>query len=313
MAMARRWVATRWGGLDGWEFQEVELPQPGPGEVTIRVTAAGVNPADYKHVSAPRPGLELPAPIGYEVAGVLSAIGPDTEIASGGGAVGDAVVAFRIAGGYATEVIVPAADVFAKPPRLDDPAAANLLLAGSTASQMLHTVGVRAGETIIVHGASGAVGVSVLQQAAELDVHVIGTASEARFAEVRRFGGTPIAYGPGLLDRAREAGHGHIRAALDCVGTDEAIDVSLELVADRNRIVTIVAAARAAEEGIHAINGAQPESAAYRDSVRADLLALAGSGRLQVPVARTYPLAEAIEALTFLKDGHPGGKIALLN
>lgn len=310
--MARRWVATRWGGLDGWEFQEVELPQPAQGEVAIRVTAVGVNPADYKHVSSPRPGLELPAPIGYEVAGVLSAIGPDTEIASGGGAVGDAVVAFRISGGYATDVVVKASDVFAKPARLDDTAAANLLLAGSTASQMLHVVGVRAGETILVHGASGAVGVSVLQQAAELDVHVIGTASEARFSEVRRFGGTPIAYGPGLLDRARDAGHGHIRAALDTVGTDEAIDVSLELVADRNRIVTIAAPGRAAQDGFRAIGGQQPESAAYRDSVRADLLALAGSGRLQVPVARTYPLAEAVEALTFLAEGHPGGKIALL-
>lgn len=311
--MARRWVATRWGGLDGWEFQEVELPQPGPGEVTVRVIAAGVNPADYKHVSSPRPGLELPAPIGYEISGELIAIGPDTEIASGGGAIGDAVVAFRISGGYATEVVVKAKDVFAKPSRLDDAAAANLLLAGSTASQMLHDTGVRPGETILVHGASGAVGVSVLQQAAEQDVHVIGTASEARFSEVRRFGATPIAYGPGLLDRAREAGHGHIRAALDTVGTDEAIDVSLELVADRRRIITIVAAARAADEGFLAINGSQPESAAYRDSVRADLLALAGSGRLQVPVARTYRLEDAIDALTFLQDGHPGGKIALLS
>ncbi|GAB3579923.1 NADP-dependent oxidoreductase [Leifsonia lichenia] len=310
--MARRWVATRWGGLDGWEFQEVDLPEPGRGEVTIRVTAAGVNPADYKHVSSPRDGVDLPAPIGYEAAGVLSAIGPDTEIASGGGAIGDAVVAFRISGGYATEVVVPAKDVFAKPPRLEDAAAANLLLAGSTASQALHVIGARAGETILVHGASGAVGVSVLQQAAELDVHVIGTASEARFAEVRRFGATPIAYGPGLLDRAREAGHGRIRAAIDTVGTDEAVDVSLALVADRNRIVTIAAAGRAAQEGFQAIGGAQPESAAYRDSVRADLLALAGSGRLQVPVARTYPLADAIEALTFLQEGHPGGKIALL-
>lgn len=88
--------------------------------------------------------------------------------------------------------------------------------------------------------------------------------------------------------------------------------MSLELVADRGRIVTIAAAGRAAQEGFQAIGGGQPESAAYRDSVRADLLALAGSGRLQVPVARTYQLADAIEALTFLQEGHPGGKIALL-
>lgn len=310
--MARQWIATQWGGPETWEFAERETPAPGPGEVTIRVSAAGVNPADYKHVSSPRPGVELPIPIGYEVSGVLSALGPGTGIASGGGAVGDEVVAFRIQGGYATEVTVPAKDVFAKPPRLTHEEAANLLLVGTTASQMLHVTGVRAGETILLHGASGAVGVSVLQQAAELGAHVIGTASEAGFARVRRFGGLPVAYGPGLEERVLEAAQGPIAAALDAVGTAEAIDVSLRLVPDRDRIVTIVAADRAKAEGFHGIFGAQPESAAYRDSVRAPLLELAGSGRLQVPVAHTFPLAEAPAALRLLAEGHPGGKIALI-
>jgi len=290
----------------------VETPQPGAGEVTIAVRAAGVNPADYKHVSAPRDGLELPVPIGYEVSGVIAAIGPDTEIASGGGAVGDPVVAFRISGGYATEVTVPAKDVFAKPARLSDEEAANLLLVGTTAAQMLHVTDVRPGETILVHGASGAVGVSILQQAADLGARVIGTASEASFARVRRFGGLPVAYGPGLAERVAEAAQGAVAAALDTVGTDEAVDVSLQLVPDRQRIVTIVAAKRAEEEGFHAVFGAQPESQAYRDSARGRLLDLAAEGRLQVPVARTYPLAEAPDALAFLKQGHPGGKLALL-
>ncbi|MDN4615767.1 NADP-dependent oxidoreductase [Leifsonia sp. F6_8S_P_1B] len=309
---ARQWIATQFGGPETWEFAEREVPEPGPGEVTIEVRAAGVNPADYKHVASPRPGTEFPVPIGYELAGVVTAIGPGTELASGGGAVGDEVVAFRIQGGYATELTVPAKDVFAKPPRLAEEEAANLLLAGSTAAQMLHVTDVRDGETILVHGASGAVGVSILQQAAELGARVIGTASEAGFARVRRFGGLPVEYGPGLAERVREAAQGPIAAALDTVGTDEAVDVSLELVPDRLRIVTIVAAQRAEKEGFHAVFGAQPESQRYRDSVRARLLELAGSGRLQVPIARTYPLAEAPEALRFLAEGHPGGKIALL-
>jgi NADPH:quinone reductase-like Zn-dependent oxidoreductase len=309
---ANQWRATRWGGPENWEFAEVEVPEPRQGEVTIRVGAAGVNPADYKHVAAPRAELQLPVPIGYEVAGVLSAIGPDTTIASGGGAIGDAVVAFRIHGGYATEVTVPAKDVFAKPARLSDEEAANLLLVGTTAAQMLHVTDVRAGETILVHGASGAVGVSILQQAAEIGARVIGTASEPSFARVRRFGGLPVEYGPGLAERVAEAAQGRIAAALDTVGTDEAVDVSLKLVPDRVRIVTIVAAQRAEEEGFHAVFGAQPESQAFRDAHRAELLELAGSGRLQVPVARTYPLAEAPEALAFLEEGHPGGKLALI-
>ncbi|MFF1634714.1 NADP-dependent oxidoreductase [Leifsonia sp. NPDC058248] len=310
---ARAWVATQWGGLDEWRFVEREVPEPREGEVTIRVRASGVNPADYKHVRTPRPGVELPAPIGYEVAGVISAIGPDTEIATGGGRVGDAVVAFRIAGGYATELTVLAKDVLAKPDGLGFPEAANLLLAGSTASQLLHVAGVGEGDTILVHGASGAVGVSLLQQARALGARVVGTASEGRSDEVRRFGGVPIAYGPGLVERAREAAPEGYAAALDTVGTDEAVDASLELVADRSRIVTIAAAGRAGQDGFRAINGQQPESIAYRDSVRAALLERAGSGELIVPLARTYPLADALEALNFLSEGHPGGKLALLS
>ena len=82
--------------------------------------------------------------------------------------------------------------------------------------------------------------------------------------------------------------------------------------ADRQRIVTIAASQRAASDGIRAIGGAMPASAAYRDSVRAHLIELAASGSLEVPIARTFPLSEAREALEFLAGGHPGGKIALL-
>ena len=176
--MAQRWVATDFGGLDVLEFQEVDVPAPGPGEVTIAVTAAGMNPADAKHVAQGGDRSTLPVPIGYEAAGRITAIGPDTEIGSGGGEVGDEVLAYRIQGGYATEVTVPASAVFARPPTLAPEEAANLLLAGATAAEMLHVTGVGAGDTVLLHGASGAVGVSVLQQAALLGARVIGTAGE---------------------------------------------------------------------------------------------------------------------------------------
>ena len=76
--------------------------------------------------------------------------------------------------------------------------------------------------------------------------------------------------------------------------------------------MTIVAAARAASEGFAAIAGAQPESAVYRDGVRQHLVDLAASGQLRVPIARTYPLEQAVDAIGYLMQGHPGGKIALL-
>jgi NADPH:quinone reductase-like Zn-dependent oxidoreductase len=141
---------------------------------------------------------------------------------------------------------------------------------------------------------------------------VVGTAGEHSLEVVRRFGGVAVRYGPGMGDRVREAAPDGVAAALDSVGTDEAVDVSLELVADRSRVVTIAAFQRAQAEGFRVIGGMMPESAAFRDQARAGLIDLAGRGELVVPVARTFPLAEARAALELLATGHPGGKLALI-
>ena len=307
---ARRWIAREPGSFDALDLVDATVPEPGPGEVTIDVRAAGVNPSDWKQVI--RGTFDQPVPLGYEVSGVIAALGPHTQIASGGGAVGDEVVAFRVRGGYASALTVPAADVFAKPATLDHPAAANLLLVGTTAADMLHVTAVDEGELVLVHGASGAVGVSLLQQARLLGARVVGTASPTSFDVVRRFDGVPVAYGQGLVDRLRAAAPGPFAAALDTVGTEEAVEASLALVPVRDRIVTIAAFERAQRDGFRAVGGVQPASRVYRDEARAALLALAARGDLVVPVARTYPLDEAREALTFLREGHPGGKLALI-
>jgi NADPH2:quinone reductase len=163
-----------------------------------------------------------------------------------------------------------------------------------------------------VHGASGAVGVSILQQARLLGVRVIGTSSEARFDAVREFDGEPVAYGDGLEQRVRDAAPDGIAAAIDTVGTDEALDVSLALVSDRKRIVTIAGGPRADEAGILRIGGMMPSSAKFRDEVRLRLIDLAAQGKLVVPIAQTFPLDEALDALKLLSGQHPGGKLALL-
>lgn len=287
-------------------LEDYDVPPPGPGEVTIEVRAAGVNPADIKHVGRGE-RADFPKPIGYEVAGVITAVAPDT-----GFSVGQEVVAYRVTGGWASALTVPAADVLEKPASLSVEAAANLLLVGSTASEMLHVTGVTAGDTVVVHAASGAVGVSVLQQAALLGARVVGTAGERSFDTVLRYGGIPVMYGDGLEQRVRDAAPEGVAAALDCIGTDEAVDVSLALVSDRDRIVTIAAGHRAESDGIRHIAGAKPASKAYRDRVRSHLVALAADGKLEVPVARTYPLADALEAVELLLGQHPGGKLALI-
>lgn len=314
--MAKRWTAPAPGPIEQWLLDDVEVPAPGPGEVTVRVRAAGINPADAKHVAQARPGAQFPVPIGYELSGEVTAVGPDAVGGSGELAVGDEVVAFRVQGAYATEITVPARDVFAKPASLSHAQAANLLLAGTTAAEMIQVTRVADGDTVLLHAASGAVGVSLLQQARALGVRVIGTVgpdADDSADRVRQYGGIPVAYGEGLRERVEAAAEGApIVAAWDAAGTDEAIDVSLALVAERDRIVTIVRPDRAESDGILWIAGARPESARFRDIARARVLELAASGELDVPVARTYPLADAVEAVRFVMQGHPGGKVALL-
>jgi NADPH:quinone reductase len=309
---SRRWIATGLGGPEVLEEIEVELPDPAPGEVTIEVLAAGVNPADYKHFAAGQDPKLLPLTIGYEVAGVIVALGPDTEIASGGGAVGDEVVAFRVSDGYSSALKAPAADVFAKPATLSFPQAANLLLVGATAADTLDAVGISDGDTVLVHGGAGGVGTSVVQQAVLLGATVIGTAGERDFDAVRSFGATPVAYGPGLDERIRQAAPDGIDAVIDTVGVDEAIDVSLALVSDRGRIVSIVAFGRAEQDGFQLVGGSVPRSGPFRAAARKPILDLAAEGKLTVPIGQTFPLSEARRAVEALQGKHPYGKLALV-
>ncbi|HXP57992.1 MAG TPA: NADP-dependent oxidoreductase [Streptosporangiaceae bacterium] len=313
MTKASVWLATGFGGPEVLSRAEADVAPPGPGEVTIGVRAAGVNPADYKHFAPGQDPGALPLRIGYEVAGVITALGPGTELASGGGRTGDEVIASLVDGGYATALTVPAADVFAKPAGLTFAAAANLLLAGTTAAELLHVTGVAPGDTILVHGAAGAVGASTLQQARALGAHVVGTAAEGDFGLVRELGGTPVSYDAGLAERVRRAAPQGVTAALDTTGSDQAIDASLAVVADRARIVTTAAFGRAAADGFRSVGAANPVSGPFRARARSRIIALAAAGELTVPMARTFPLSQAPAALALLRGPHPAGKLALIN
>jgi NADPH:quinone reductase len=310
--MAMQWLATDFGGPEVLKQVPMDLGPPKKGHVTIEVRAAGMNPADYKHFTPGQDPALLPLTIGYEASGVISAIGPETEIATGGGAVGEDVVAFQITGAYASHVTVNASDVFAKPTSLTFPEAANLLLVGTTAAEMLHVTGVRTDDVVLLHGAAGAVGTSALQQARLLGATVIGTASKANFDEVARFGGVPVDYGPGLEERVRAAAPGPVTAALDTVGADEAIHVSLAVVADRKRIVTIAAPQRAKSDGLQWIGGSNPTSGPYRASQRCRLLQIAAYGDITVPIAMTFSINDAPSAVAALMGEHPYGKLALV-
>jgi NADPH:quinone reductase-like Zn-dependent oxidoreductase len=308
---AQRWIARRFGGPEMLERIELELPEPEVGEALIEVRACGMNPADHKRLGAGDASM-LPIEPGFEVAGVVAAIGPGTELGSGGGEVGDEVVAFRITGGYSTALLTSAANVFAKPTRLSYPQAANLLLAAATAADALRVVSAGAGDTVVVHGAAGAVGTSVTQQARRLGARVIGTCSERDQALVAGLGAIAVRYGDGVQERVREAAPGGADVAVDTVGANDAVDASRALVADRGRIVSIAASARAHADGFRFVGGSNPESTPFRDSVRASLVDLAAAGELTVVVGETFGFDEAPRALERMREPHAHGQLALI-
>lgn len=312
--MSRQVIAPRYGEPEVLEIRDRDVPTPGAGRVLIRVRAAGVNPADAKQIAG-RFGddpAKLPLRPGSEVAGVVTAVG---EGGAGGPIeVGQEVVAYRVVGGWADHVIAKAENVFPKPAPLSFPAAANLLLAGTAAGHLVQATGVRDGDVVLVHGASGGVGTLVVQLARLAGARVIGTTSDHQADLVRRLGAEPVRYGDGLLERVRALAPQGVDAALDCVGTAEAVAASLALLQDPGRLATLVAFEPVLAAGGKALGtgpGADPGTA-VRGAARARLIALAEDGRIEVPVAATVPLDRAADALRTLAEGHPGGKLALV-
>ncbi|GGW96557.1 hypothetical protein GCM10010321_07970 [Streptomyces chartreusis] len=181
--------------------------------------------------------------------------------------------------------------------------AAGVPLAGLTGYQSIKRVGVREGETVLVHAAAGGVGMFGAQIAAALGARVIGTASERNHDFVRQLGAEPVSYGEGLADRIRELAPDGVDAALDFVGGD-AVDVSQEVLKQRDRVVSI-ADQDALAKGAHLL-WVRPDPA--------DLTALAelaDAGRLAVHVERVLPLAEAAEAWRISREGRVRGKLVL--
>ena len=309
--MAKIVEATGYGGAEVLSVREIELPEPGVGQVRVTVRAAGVNPADAKAYSGQMGAdpASLPMRLGFEVAGVVTAAGEDSGLA-----VGDEVVAFRISGGYASDVVVSATAALPKPASLGWAEAAGLLLTGATAVHTLTATAVAEGDTVLVHGGSGGVGQMAVQLAVIRGARVIATAGPRNHDLLRDLGAEPVSYGDGLLGRVRALAPDGVDAALDLVGTDEALDVSLALVADRSRIATIANFGQASQAGVKVLGGgpgADPGTE-LRAAARGDLLDLAGSGRLRVRVQQTFPLDRVADAHRLIGEGHTTGKLILL-
>lgn len=303
--MAKKIIATGYGDpADVLAVTDVDVPSPGPTDVVVAVRAAGLNPYDVKlvrGVMGTKPE-KLPLSLGAEVAGVVHAAGAES-----GYRAGDEVVAYPAAAALAEYVLADADRVHRKPADLGFAEASSLLLAGVTAVDTLATLGVTGDDVLLVHGGAGAVGSIVVSEAVAAGATVIATASDRNHDHLRESGAVPVAYGEGLAEAITEARDGkRVTGVIDTVGTDEAIDVSLDLVAP-HRIVSVAAWGRV-DDGIVVVDGSSEQSRHHRRAAVEPLLEDAASGRITVDIARTFGFDDAAEAFDELLGAHPRGK-----
>ena len=296
---------TQFGGPEVLELVELPDPEPGPGQIRVAVRAAGVNPIDWK-IRSGMMGGDLPKRTGQEVAGVVEKLGDGVR----GVEVGEAVFGAAAGGGGAAELAL--VETYARVPRsLDFAGAAALPVAVETAARTLDALGVTGGQTIVINGASGSVGIAAVQFARARGAHVIGTAGEANHDFVREFGAEPTIYGDGLVERVRALAGGPdsvIDRALDASGGG-ALPALVELTGSAERVITIADYAGAQETGVAFSGGMGPERAWH---ALADAAELIEAGRFRLPVAQTFPLADIAEAHRISENGHPRGKLVLI-
>lgn len=313
--MARAIVYTEFGSPT--VLHEIEVPDPvaARGEVVVRIEAAGVNPIDAKLRSRKRPSPDItePRPVGFDGAGVVEALGDGVEEL----ALGDRVAIRDTLGTYASALAIATEKLAKLPDAVTAAEGAAIGIPAGTAYQALRSLGVTEGDVLLVHGGSGAVGLAAVQFAVAWGATVIATASPARHDQLRELGAIPISYGEGLLARVRDAAPAPVTVVLDCAGTDEAIETSLALVADRDRIATIVRGPDAASFGIRAFSGGSPvpltaEELAWRAEALPKTVELLSAGDFTIEFGPELPLAEAVTAHELLESGAASGKIILV-
>lgn len=297
-------VFTSHGGPDVLHAVGLPVPHPGPGQVRVCMRAAGVQPFDCAFRRGDLRGFlpaTFPQTLGNDFAGVVDAVGDGvTDLAAG-----DHVVGYCTLTAHAELIVVDADQLVRRPATLPWEVAGGLSASGQTAYNALHDLGVRAGDTLLVHAAAGGVGTIAVQLAREWGVTVIGTASEPNHDYLRSLGTQPVAYGPGLVDRVRDLAPHGVDVALDCIG-GQAVPVSLELIEDRNRIGTLADYAAVERYGVRRPGGDRSAQNL------ATLVGLHTAGRLHLPIQAAFPLARAADAHREVETGHVRGKVVLL-
>ncbi len=296
----------KYGGIDVLQVADVLTPEPGTGEVLVRVRAAGINPGEAKI----REGLlhsrwpaSFPSGQGSDLAGIVAGTGPGVA----GFAPGDDVIGYTDNRASQAEFIVTAAEnLTPRPPAVPWKAAGALNVAGATAYAAVRAVTLTEGDTVVVSGAAGGVGSIAVQLAKRARATVIGLASPANHEWLAGHGVIPVAYGDGVADRIRQAS-GKVDAFIDTFGADY-VQLALDLGVEPSRIDTIANFEAVEKYGVKGEGSAAGAGA----GTLALLGGLIAAGELEVPIAAAYPLAQVQDAYWRLEQGHILGKIVLL-
>jgi NADPH:quinone reductase-like Zn-dependent oxidoreductase len=289
------------GGPEVQEYLEIDMPEPLAGELLVEVRAAGVNPVDYKTRSAAMGPVDLPAVLGSEVSGVVRAVGQDAT----GFSIGDEVFGTTApgSGAFAEYTITPAQATAAKPPHVSFTDAATLPIAAATAYDGVLQLGLASGQTLLINGISGGVGVAAAQIARDLGINVVGTASADKQPLVESLGAILIPYGDGVADRVREILPGGVDAILDLAGGDGLRAVA-DLLGDRTKLIS------AGDPSVADLGGHMIER--DRTSRVLDIVArLVADGKLDPHVEDILDLDHAAEALAAVEVGHAKGKVVI--
>lgn len=302
--MSRAYGYASYGGPETETWFDRSEPAPGPSELVVKVKAVGVNPVDYKIRSGamanPQARPDFPLVLGVEAAGVVVARGSDVE----GFAEGDEVMGKTAPahGSYAEHAVLLAEATTHKPPQVSFVQAAALPVAGGTAWDALEKLGVAEGETLLINGVGGGVGVIAAQLARNRGATVFGVGSETKRSLTESLGATLVPYDKGdVVEQMRELLPGGVDVIADAVGGEPMRHVAI-LITNPARIVSVV------DPGVAELGGSFLQSSFA--GVPA-LAALVAAGKVDPKVLQTYPFDEAPQALRAVESGHALGKIVI--
>jgi NADPH2:quinone reductase len=309
-------VIRGWGGTDVFEPRDLPRPQPGPGEILVRVVVSGTNPVDAKiRAAGDWSRIRPPAVLGYDAAGIVEELGPGvTDFAKGDEVFYTPEIFGTQLGTYAEYNTVPARIVARKPRRASFEAAAAVPLAGGTAYEaIVRRLAVRPGETVLIHGGAGGVGSFAVQIARASGARVIATAGADNLDTLRRLGADVV------LDyrkddvaavALRESGGAGVDAVFDTAGGDNIVK-SIPATRPFGRLAAILTPA--GDLGPFTLKNLTLHGVfLMRERERLDALArLIDQGKVEPLVEEVLPLAEVARAHQRLDSGHGRGKIVL--